>query len=114
MTKRNPFTFPQPIPGADKLTAEDRRQIDIVAELAAAIFALTAKENGFGDAEITRARKAAMTSSPALSLTSVQPVLGPNPYLSAVPRSIGEPISYVRRNRHMALQSSDSLNPGCQ
>ena len=57
MTKPNPFTFPHPIPGVEKLTAMDRRQIDIVAELAASIFALTAKENGFGDAEVTRARK---------------------------------------------------------
>ena len=57
MTKTNPFNIPYPIPGADKLTAEDKRQIDIVAELAASIFALTAKENGFTDAEVTRARK---------------------------------------------------------
>lgn len=57
MTKTNPFTIPHPIPGADQLSAEDKRQIDIVAELAAAIFALTAKENGFGDAEIARAGK---------------------------------------------------------
>lgn len=57
MKKTNPFNIPHPIPGADKLTAEDKRQIDIVAELAASIFALTAGENGFGDAEIARARK---------------------------------------------------------
>ena len=57
MTKTNPFNIPHPIPGADKLTAEDKRQIDIVAELAASIFALTAEENGFGDAEVTRSRQ---------------------------------------------------------
>ena len=57
MTKTNTFNIPHPIPGADQLSAEDKRQIDIVAELAASIFALTAKENGFGDAEVIRARK---------------------------------------------------------
>ena len=57
MISGKPFNFCQPIPGADQLSAEDKRQIDIVAELAAAIFALTAKENGFGDAEIARAGK---------------------------------------------------------
>ena len=57
MTKTNPFSIPHPIPGADQLSAEDKRQIDIVAELAAAIFAHTAAENGFTDAEVTRARK---------------------------------------------------------
>ena len=57
MISGNPFNFSQPIPGADELSVEDKRQIDIVAELAASIFALTAEENGFGDAEIARARK---------------------------------------------------------
>ena len=57
MISGNPFNFSQPIPGADELSVEDKRQIDIVAELAASIFALTAKENGFGDAEVTRSRQ---------------------------------------------------------
>lgn len=57
MTKTNPFNISQPIPGADRLSEQDKRQIDIVAELAAAIFAATAEENGFGDAEIARASK---------------------------------------------------------
>lgn len=84
MPTRDPFTFPHPTPGADQLSEEDKRRIAIVAELAAAIFARTAKENGFGDTEITRARKAAMASSPALSLTSGQPVLRPNPEVSSM------------------------------
>jgi len=33
-----------------------------------------------------------------------------NLYLSVLPNSLGEPISYVRRNRRVALQSGDSLD----
>lgn len=57
MISGNPFNFSQPIPGAEILTAEDRRQIDLVADVAAVIFAGIAKENGFGEAEIARAGK---------------------------------------------------------
>lgn len=56
MTKTNPFQSRRSH-NADQLSAEDKRQIDIVADLAAAIFAATAKENGFTDAEVARARK---------------------------------------------------------
>lgn len=56
MTRTKPFQSRRSH-GADQLSAEDKRQIDIVAELAAAIFAHTAAENGFSDAEVTRARK---------------------------------------------------------
>ncbi len=56
MSHRNPFVYSQS--DANHLTAEERRNVDIVSGLAAIIFATTGKEFGFTDAEVARSRQA--------------------------------------------------------
>ncbi len=55
MSHRTPFSYSKS--DANRLSAEDRRNVDIVSGLAAIIFASTAKEMGFTDAEVARSRQ---------------------------------------------------------
>ena len=58
MARANPFQS-RHIHGADKLTAEDRQQIDTITEIASAILQTCGKDLGLTEDEIPRARKVA-------------------------------------------------------